>query len=93
VATTLASSRSATAQEQLLPGFSPFPELWTGPSPVFPSENSARWVVKRQRQAMIDAKALALFRGRLFVHRERLQQVVLEHAVESYRQRYSDASA
>jgi hypothetical protein len=86
---TLNSTDGGARLEQLLPGFSPLLELWTGESPAFPSENSARWALRQQRQALIDAEALALFRGRLFVHRERLLGIVRKHAVDACRQKYA----
>jgi hypothetical protein len=85
---TLDSTSGATALEQLLPGYSPLADLWAGSAPAFPSENSARWALRQHRPALIDAEALALFRGRLFVHRERLLGIVLKHAVDACRQKY-----
>jgi hypothetical protein len=86
---TFDSTREGIFLELLLPGFEPVSELWEGSTPVFPSENSARWLLKQQRQALLDAEALALHRGRLFVHRERLLQVARQHAMAACRQQYA----
>jgi hypothetical protein len=76
--------------DPLLPGFDPIKSLWQGDQPSFPSEDSARWALQRQRAALVEAGALALHRGRIFIHRERFVEVVTQQAVAAYRHRYSD---
>lgn len=78
---------------QVLPGFEPLQNLWEGAAPLFPSENAARWVIRQQRQALIEAGALAQHLGRTFVHRELLLEVVRRHAIEAYKQRHAPAPA
>jgi hypothetical protein len=78
----------ANSAAQVLPGFEPLQSLWQGAAPLFPSENAARWVIRRQRQALIEAGALAHF-GRTLFHRERLLEVVRRQAIEAYRQRHT----
>jgi hypothetical protein len=89
---TFETTREGASLELLLPGFAPVAALWEGETPVFPSENSARWLIKQQRQALLDAQALAMHRGRLFFHRERLLQVAREHAMAACRQQYAGAA-
>lgn len=80
------------ALAQLLPGFVALPVLWQGEAPPFPSEDSARWALKHQRKALMDANALALHRGRIFVHRARLLDILRNRAIEAYKMRYEAAS-
>jgi hypothetical protein len=72
----------------VLPGFVPLQSLWEGNAPLFPSENAARWVIRQQRQALIEAGALAHL-GRTLVHRERLLEVVRRQALDTYKQRHA----
>ncbi|MBL8376562.1 MAG: hypothetical protein JNM79_01685 [Burkholderiales bacterium] len=69
----------------LLPDFKPASWLWEGPSPMFPSEQSARWVLRQQRQALNDARALAMLCGRLLVHPQRFVAVIEASAIEAAR--------
>jgi hypothetical protein len=89
---TLESTDQAAAALEVLPGFDPIHLLWDGQPAAFPSENSARWAIRQQRQALIDAGALALHMGRTFVHRERLAKVMREQALEAYKQRHPAAA-
>jgi hypothetical protein len=50
------------------------------------------WAIRQQRQALIDAGALALHMGRTFVHRERLVKVMRDQALEAYKQRHPAAA-
>lgn len=75
-----------------LPGFDPFESLWTGETPAFTSEYSARWVLRQQRAELIEARAVAFHLGRLVIHRERFLKVLEERAVEAYKRRYAVAA-
>jgi hypothetical protein len=85
---TLKKAESEAAAAQVLPGFAPLQSLWEGEAPLFPSENAVRWLIRQQRQALIDAGALAHL-GRTLVHRERLLEVVRRQAIEAYKQRHA----
>lgn len=85
---TLNTAEPPACAAQALPGFEPLNSLWGGAAPLFPSEHAARWIIRQQRQALIDAGALAHL-GRTMVHRERLLEVVRKAAIESYKQRHS----
>lgn len=71
----------------ILPGFTPLDALWAGNRPAYPSEQSARWAVRTHRRALTDAGALALLRGRIFVHPERFSQVMEAEAIGAMRRR------
>ncbi len=75
----------------VLPGFDPLESLWQGDSPAFPSEHSARWAVKQKRPVLLKANALALFRGRIFIHRERFMAALQTAAMADYKARFAPA--
>jgi hypothetical protein len=79
----------AASTAQVLPGFQPLQSLWEGDSPPFPSENAVRWLIRQQRQALIEVGALALHLGCTVVHRERFLEVARRQAIESYKQRHA----
>lgn len=80
---------AAQGDELVLPGFSPLAALWEGEGAPFPSEQAARWAVRQRRAQLIDLEAIALLRGRTFVHREKLVQLMRQQAVAAYRDRYT----
>jgi hypothetical protein len=63
--------------------FGPLKSLWSGDSPFFPSEQSARWALRTQKHSLIEAEALALHRGRLMVDAERAAQVIERNAINA----------
>lgn len=67
----------------MLPGFVSVVNLWAGADPVFLSENAARWALRIHRDSLIDAKAIALFRNRMFIHPERLVKALGQLSIES----------
>ncbi len=71
----------------ILTEFVPLDELWSGEAPAYPSEQSARWVVRQYRKALLDGNALALSRGRLFVHPARFARVMEDEAINALRRR------
>lgn len=61
----------------LLSGFVPFSKLWGSKATSnFPSEGSARWFLRINRDALVKAEALAVHRGRMLVHPERFATAV-----------------
>lgn len=88
----MANHDDAAAPAEFLPGFEPLEILWLGESPICSSKHSAYWLLKRRRQELIDANALALHRNRMFVHRERLCRVLEEVAVAEVRRRFAAVS-
>ena len=85
--------RSPHQPHPALPGFDAFETLWTGEAPAFKSEYSARWALKQQRLALIEARAVAFHLGCIVIHRERFMKVLEERAVEAYKRRYATADA
>ncbi len=78
-------------EAEALPGFDPLPVLWEGTDTEparFKSEWSARWMLRRYRPALMQANALALHCGRVFVNRERFTQALSDNAVDAYNRRY-----
>lgn len=62
--------------------FRPLRTLWEGADAPYPSEQSARWAMRQLQPRLAPAGALALHRGMLYVHREKLQEAAREHAIE-----------
>lgn len=60
---------------QFLPGFKLMSWLWEGPDAIYPSEHAARWQIRRMREQLIAAQALASHGGRLLVHPQRFIDV------------------
>jgi hypothetical protein len=71
-------------QANFLPEFQPFSSLWEGPDPVYPSEYSARWAMRKMKQPLAEAKAVALHRNRIFVHPQRFAKVAEQTAISNY---------
>ncbi|HRE14915.1 MAG TPA: hypothetical protein PLD37_12030 [Usitatibacteraceae bacterium] len=53
----------------------PLASLWDGEAAPFPSEGAARWFIRRNREALVRGKALAIDSGRWLVNRERFSQL------------------
>jgi hypothetical protein len=85
-------TRASDPLAQLLPGFTPLSALWDGEGAPFPSEDSARWVLRNARQALMEVEALAMLRGRIYVHRERFAQVIRQRALNACRVRHAPAA-
>lgn len=71
----------------VLPGFVPLRALWSGESPLYPSEPAARWAVHTMRPELAEARAVALHRRRTFIHPERFASVVERRALSQFRER------
>jgi hypothetical protein len=65
--------------------FSPLAALWDGGGsrPLFLSESSARWFLRANRSALVEAKAIAIHAGRMLVHPARFAEVAERIAVQS----------
>jgi hypothetical protein len=57
--------------------FVPFPALWAqGPHrSLFPSETSARWFLRANREALVIAQAIAIHGRQTLVHPERFKTI------------------
>jgi hypothetical protein len=71
----------------VLPGYQPVACLWSGNSPAFPSEQSARWAIRQHRAELAAASALALSRGRLLVQPELFVRVIERASIEAAQRR------
>lgn len=67
----------------LLASYLPLKALWSGRTPPYQSEQSARWAVRQHRAQLAAASALAYHRGRLLVHPQLFVQVVERAAIEA----------
>jgi hypothetical protein len=77
------NSKAAIPQSEApgLPGFVPLQSLWQGERAIFPSESSARWFIRANRDALAEARAVGFHAGRLVIHRERFAFVAEEVAI------------
>jgi hypothetical protein len=75
------------AEVTVLLGFVPMRALWSGESPLYPTEPAARWAVHRMRRELAEANAVALHRRRTFIHPERFATVVERRALNQFRER------
>ena len=68
----------------ILGGFIPLQALWDegAGGALFPSENSARWFLRINRDALVDAQAIAMHAGKIIFHPERLEAVAQRLAIE-----------
>jgi hypothetical protein len=71
----------AAPSVQFLPGFKPLSCLWEGVNPPCPSEDSARWEIRKLRPELGRAQALAIHRGRTLIHLERYLRVAEQVAI------------
>lgn len=67
--------------------FVPLEKLWEGANAPYPSEHSARWAVRKLRDELVSAKAVALHRSRLLVHPVRFAEVAERAAIAEFSNR------
>ena len=67
--------------------FVPLEKLWKGVNAPYPSEYSARWAVRKLREELARAQAVALHRSRLMVHPQRFAQVAEQAAIAEFSNR------
>lgn len=79
----MANTRRTPATPGPLAGFEPLSRLWTGATPAFPSEQSARWQLRQLRPALLEAGALARWCGRLHFHPQKFNAVAERHAIDA----------
>lgn len=78
---------SAAMVSSVLPGFRPFEEMWSGTTPLYRSKAMARWAIRVLRRELADAEAMAIFRGHLYYHPERVAEVIQRDALARFRRR------
>lgn len=88
----LSAPNHTGANLDVLPGFRPFAALWGGEKPAYPSEGAARWAFHRNRDALVEAAAVAFHRGRWLVHEERFPAALEKVALDEARSRLGCAS-
>lgn len=67
--------------------FVPLEKLWSGANAPYPSEHSARWAVRKLRDELAKAQAVALQRGCLLVHPGRFAEVAEKAAIAEFSSR------
>ena len=78
---------SEGTEVKVLPHFVPFPSLFSGPAPLYPSEAAARWAIYKMRAELVEARAVAVHRRRLYIHPERFAAIVERRAHEQFGER------
>ena len=73
----------------VMQGFVPLRTLWATDDAPYPSEHAARWALRKLRDELAEAGAVALYRNRLMVHPERFASVVERAALSAYVERVS----
>ena len=67
--------------------FVPLEQLWEGTNAPYPSEHSARWALRKLRDDLAQAQAVALHRSRLLVHPVRFAEVAEKAAIAEFANR------
>ena len=80
-----ATSNNTPKLTPVFGAFFPLPALWTEAenSPLFNSEYSARWFLRKHRAALCEAQAIAIFTGRTLVNPVKFAQVAEKVAIEA----------
>ncbi len=80
-----ATSNNTPKLTPVFGAFFPLPALWTEAetSPLFNSEQSARWFIRKHRGALCQAGALAIHTGRLLVDPIKAAKVAEQVAIEA----------
>lgn len=84
---TIKSKVRGGASVPFMADFVPLNKLWEGTNAPYPSEYSARWAVRKLRDELAKAQAVALHRSRLMVHPQRFSQVAEQAAIEEFSSR------
>jgi hypothetical protein len=84
---TIKSKVKGTAAVPFMADFVPLEQLWEGTNAPYPSEHSARWAVRKLRDELAKAQAVALHRSRLMVHPQRFALVAEQAAIAEFSNR------
>jgi hypothetical protein len=83
----MATRKATPTTANFLPGFEPLTTLWNGPAPLYPSEQSARWAVRKLGSELAKAQAVAVHRRALLVHPQRFAEVAEREALMRFNHR------
>ncbi len=83
------SKVKGTPSTPFMADFVPLEKLWDGPNAPYPSEYSARWAVRKLRDHLVKAQAVALHRSRIMVHPGRFAEVAERAAIDEFACRVS----
>jgi hypothetical protein len=67
--------------------FVPMNTLWEGSNAPYPSKYSAQWAVRKLRDDLAAARAVALHCGALMVHPQRFAEVAEKAAIDQFANR------
>lgn len=73
--------------------FRPMTDLWNGDQALFPSEQSARWALRKHREPLVAQSALAMFRGRTMYHPQRFSAVIESEAIRAANRAFGRAAS
>lgn len=76
-----------------LADFLPLKSLWDSPAAPYPSEFAARWAIRKMRNELAEARAVAMHRNRLMVHPQRFAAVAEDAAVQQFSRTVQDERA
>lgn len=83
------STSRGTPSVPFMAEFQPLKSLWEGANAPYVSEYSARWAVRKMRDQLAKAQAIAIHRGLVMVHPQRFAQVAEAAAIEEFSSRVS----
>lgn len=78
--------KSSEAYPPILGGFVAWQCLWDESADggaLFPTEPAARWFIRKNRAALVQAGAIAIHCRRMYVHREKFETVARELALQA----------
>lgn len=73
--------------------FLPLNSLWEGSQAPYPSEHSARWALRKLRNELASAQAVAVHRRRIMVHPQRFAEVAEQFAITEFFNRVNGSEA
>lgn len=82
------ASTDSAGSTPLMGEFLPISSLWEGDHPLYPSEVSARWAYRQLSAALAAHEAIAVHRGRIFIHPGKFAEVVRRQSLASANRRY-----
>jgi len=88
---TIKSRAKGASTMPFMPEFVPLNKLWEGSNAPYPSEFSARWAIRKLREELARAQAIAMHRNRMMVHPQRFSQVAERAAIAEFSSRVGGA--
>lgn len=83
------SKVKGTVAVPFMADFLPMNTLWNGSNAPYPSEHSARWALRKLRDELAMARAVAVHRGSIMVHPQRFAEVAEKAAINEFSSRHA----